>query len=433
MSTQAETAGNRALRIGIVGIGGAAVNMLPAFKRNPQFRIAAAADLDVEILARFRSDFPGTETFQSVEAMAACADLDLIYIATPSVLHAEHARLALEGGKHVLIEKPMAVTLDEADAMIAAADANGVLLGVNVKHSFEPRVLRIREFVRSGELGKLRMLHSWRYVDWLYRPRTEEELTPGWGSGILWRQGPHQLDIVRTICGGMLRTIRGSCQTFDPERRVTGAYTALLEFEDGTVASAVCSGYDHFDSQSLVYGFDGDATTTDPARHARARRELKSHSAEPGWEAKAAAAERYGGGREGGGPVDKPNRTAGDQASGSSGPRGGWLSGGPLIASFERADIRLSGTGLAIDADDRQWRIEFPRGWDGRDGRLVSFYHAIINGAPMPADGRWGKATQEALVALQQSSDSRAEVPLKYQSPTVDVGSFGPGEAGFGR
>jgi len=431
MGTLAETAENRVLRIGIVGMGGAAVNMLPAFKRNPQFRIAAAADLDTDILARFSSDFPGTATFQSVEAMAACADIDLIYIATPSVLHAEHARLALEGGKHVLIEKPMAVTLEEADAMIAAADANGVLLGVNVKHSFEPRVLKIREFVRTGELGKLRMLHSWRYVDWLYRPRTAEELTPGWGSGILWRQGPHQLDIVRTICGGMLRSIRGSCQTFDPSRRVTGAYTGFLEFDDNIVASVVCSGYDHFDSQSLVYGFDGGAPVADPARHARARRELASHADEPGWEADAAASERYGGGRDGGGPAAEPKGAV--QASGAATRGGGWLSSGPLIASFERADVRLTGAGLAVDADDRQWKIEFPRGWDGRDGRLASFYHAIANGAPMPADGRWGKATQEALVAFQQSSDNRSEVALKCQAQTVDVGSYGPGEAGFGR
>ena len=123
----------------------------------------------------------------------------------------------------------------------------------------------------------------------------------------------------------------------------------------------------------------------------------------------------------------------GDQASGAAAPGGGWLSSGPLIASFERADVRLTRAGLAVDTDDRQWKIEFPRGWDGRDGRLASFYHAIANGAQMPADGRWGKATQEALVALQQSSDNRGEVALKCQARTVDVGSYGPGEAGFGR
>ena len=102
-----------------------------------------------------------------------------------------------------------------------------MLLGVNVKHSFEPRVLKLRALAQSGELGRLRMIHSWRYVDWLYRPRTRDELTPGWGAGILWRQGPHHFDFLRTIGGGMLRSVRGNCQILDPARRVTGAYTAL--------------------------------------------------------------------------------------------------------------------------------------------------------------------------------------------------------------
>ena len=58
---------------------------------------------------------------------------------------------------------------------------------------------------------------------------------------------------------------------------------------------------------------------------------------------------------------------------------------------------------------------------DGRDGRLTSFYAAVVYGTPLPADGRWGKATQEALVALEQSSERRAEVSLRHQTPTVDV------------
>ena len=126
--------------------------------------------------------------------------------------------------------------------MIATAKRNGVLLGVNVKHSFEPRVLRMREMTRTGELGRLRMINSWRFADWLYRPRTAEELTPAFGGGILWRQGAHHFDYIRTIAGGMVQSLRGSAEIWDPNRRVPGCYTAYLDFEDGTVASAVCNG-----------------------------------------------------------------------------------------------------------------------------------------------------------------------------------------------
>src|SRR6202034_3193425 len=111
----------RVLGLGIVGIGGAAVAMLPAFHRNQHFRIAAAADRDAEVLARFGHDHPGTALYNSVEAICADPSVDLIYIGTPSRLHRAHAGIALAQRKHVLTEKPMAVSLDEANSMIAEA------------------------------------------------------------------------------------------------------------------------------------------------------------------------------------------------------------------------------------------------------------------------------------------------------------------------
>ena len=391
------------LGVGIVGIGGAAVNMLPAFARNSEFTIAAAADIDPDVLARFARDYPAAATFESVADLCACPAVDLVYIGTPTRLHAEHTRLALERGKHVLIEKPMAVTLEEAEAMIATAERHKALLGVNVKHSFEPRVLKLRALAQSSELGRLRMLHSWRYVDWLYRPRTIDELTPGSGAGLLWRQGPHHFDFLRTIGGGLLRSVRGSCQILDRARRVTGAYSAYLEFADGLVCTAVCSGYDHFNSRDYVRGFSGEKPLAAPAQHARARRALEAHADDPAWEEKQAADERYGGG----GPVPNNGHTVSSS----------WLLSGPLIASFEHADVRFSPAGLVVDGDHEQWEIPLCDQGDGRDGRLKSFHRAIVEGVPLPADGRWGKATQEVLVALERSAETREEIPLKHQTP----------------
>jgi len=393
----------RVLGIGIVGLGGAAVNMLPAFARHPEFSIAAAADTDPDVLARFARDYPKAAIFGSVAELCACPAVDLVYIGTPTRLHAEHAGIALAAKKHVLIEKPMAVSLAEADAMIAAAERHGVLLGVNVKHSFEPRVLKLRALGQSGELGRLRMIHSWRYVDWLYRPRTHEELTPGWGAGLLWRQGPHHFDFLRVIGGGLLRSVRGNCQILDAARRVTGAYTAYLEFEDGLVCTAVCSGYDHFNSRAYVRGFTGETPLAPPGLHARARGALEAHAADPSWEEGQAADERYGGS----GPV--PDN--GNVVSSS------WLLSGPLIASFERADVRFSTAGLVVDGDREQWEIPLADQGDGRDGRLRSFHHAIVEGAALPADGRWGKATQEVLGALERSAETHAEIQLVHQTP----------------
>jgi phthalate 4,5-cis-dihydrodiol dehydrogenase len=162
--------GKAAVRVGIVGLGGGASMMIPKFANTPGLEITAAADIDISMQERFKQDFPNAATYTAVEDLCASKNVDFVYIATPNMLHREHTMMALESGKHVLVEKPMTISLDDATAMIDAADRNGVLLGVNVANSFDPRVQKMREFTKAGELGELRMLHNWRYADWLYRP-----------------------------------------------------------------------------------------------------------------------------------------------------------------------------------------------------------------------------------------------------------------------
>lgn len=395
---------DKMIGVGIIGLGGASLAMIPKFVRNPNFRIAAAADIDGEIIEHFHKDFPEAEPYLDAAALCASRNVELVYIATPNRCHAEHAAMALENKKHVLIEKPMTIDIAGAEQMIATAQRNGVLLGVNVKHSFEPRVLRLRSLVRGGELGKLRMINSWRFVDWLYRPRTGEELTPELGGGLLWRQGAHHFDFIRTIAGGRVRSVRGSADVWDPSRRVPGCYTAYLDFADGAVASVINSGYDHFDSRELVQpDFPVNA-----ANHARARLELRT-APDTDWEERAARAERYGGGRK---SVSDPTPAR---------PSLGWLMNGPVLASFDKADVRMSPAGLMVYGDDELYEIKLGvKGEDGRDGRLNTFYDAIVRGRPLPADGAWGLATLEVLLAIEESGRTRKEVLLEHQVATVD-------------
>jgi phthalate 4,5-cis-dihydrodiol dehydrogenase len=397
-------ASERVLGVGVIGLGGASLAMIPKFTQNPNFRVTAAADIDTEIMNRFRKDFPDAESYDDAGRLCASRNVELVYIATPNRFHAEHASMALENKKHVLIEKPMTIDIAAAEQMIATAKSNGVLLGVNVKHSFEPRVLHLREMTRNGELGRLRMINSWRFVDWLYRPRTTEELTPEFGGGILWRQGAHHFDFIRTIAGGMVRSLRGTADIWDPNRRVPGCYSAYLDFEDGTIATVVCNGYDHFNSIEFVQREFSVA----PANHAKARRELRAAPAVD-WETWAAREERYGGART------RQNESEPAQ------PPLGWIMGGPLIASFDKADVRITPRGLMVYGDDELYEIELGvKGVDGRDGRINTFYDAIVRGRPLPADGAWGVATLEVLLAIEESGRTRKEVFLRHQVPTVD-------------
>lgn len=399
---------NKIVGVGVIGLGGAAIGMIGKFAANPGFEVVGAADIDNEVLGAFGGDYPSADTTNDALELCRNPRVELVYIATPNRFHSEHADMALTNGKHVLTEKPMTLTIAEAQTMIATAERHGVLLGVNVKHSFEPRIQRIREMVVSGELGTLRMMHHWRYQDWLYRPRTPEELTPELGGGILWRQGPHQFDIIRTICGGMVRSVKGTAVTWDASRRVAGAHGAFLEFVNGVFATGIYSGYDHWDSRELVRGVGREGITPDPAKHAAARKELL-RAPDDHWEADAARAERYGLGR----PI-RP----------SSGPRepgeSGWVLGGPMVVSFDHGDVRLTPQGLVVYGDEERVEVPLATEQDGRDGRLNSFHDSITTGAPLQADGKWGMATLELLLAIQESGNERREVFLDHQVPTVD-------------
>jgi phthalate 4,5-cis-dihydrodiol dehydrogenase len=399
-SVGAKARGAPTVRVGIIGLGGGASDMIPAFAQHPHITLAAAADIDQGQLAKFRSEFQA-ETYLSAEALCDNPHVDAVYIATPNQFHIEHALIALEQGKHVLVEKPMTLTLDDADVMIQAAKRHGVQLMVNVKHSFDPHIRKIREIVQSGELGRLRMLHYWYFADWLYRPRTAEELNPSLGGGVTWRQGPHQFDILRTIGGGLVRSVRAMTGMWDESRPVVGCHAAFLEFEDGTAATAVYSGYDHFNSRELTFGVGETRAVAEPAAYAQGRktlRQLVNADAETALK----QGQRYGG-------ASRAARTPRRSAS--------WVLGGPLIVTCEHGDVRLTPSGVCIYGDEETRNMPMSTETDGRHGIVDQLYEAVVNGRQPSADGLWGKATLEVLLAVFASAQERREVFLAHQVP----------------
>jgi phthalate 4,5-cis-dihydrodiol dehydrogenase len=88
--------------------------------------------------------------------------------------------------------------------------------------------------------------------------------------------------------------------------------------------------------------------------------------------------------------------------------------------SYEHADVKLSRGGLMVYGDEKQWEIPMVTREDGRDFRLNVFHDAIVTGRPLEADGRWGRATVEVLLAIDQSGRERKEIRLEHQVPYVD-------------
>ena len=111
----------------------------------------------------------GGEVFNTVEELCACPNVDAVYVCTPNPFHAEHVITAAEHGKHVIVEKPMGLSIEECEAMNAAVERNGVKLLCGHTHSFDAPIRKMHEIVRSRKLGALCMINTWNYNEFMYR------------------------------------------------------------------------------------------------------------------------------------------------------------------------------------------------------------------------------------------------------------------------
>ena len=391
------------LRLGIAGLGVASTQILPPIAKLPLIKITGAADRRADALAKFREQYRA-EAFGSVEELCASPKVDAVYIATPNSLHAEHAITAARHKKHIIVEKPMAMTLAECDAMNEAADKNGVKLICGHTHSFDPPIRKMREIVKGGELGKLCMIHTWNYNEFMYRPRMKHELAMT--RGVVLNQGPHHVDIVRLIGGGLVRSVRAMTGIWDPARQWEGSYTCYLEFADGTPATLVYSGYGFFDTAELFDWVGEGGQPRAPDTNLAVRRRLREvRSAEEEEQLKEGM--RFGGKREG------------EYSHSWNGERRQPFFGHTVV-SCQKGDIRQTPDGLKIYGETEQRQIMLRAGSRGREAEVEELYDAVVNGRPVFHGGRWGAATLEVCLAMLESAKQRREILLSHQVPSPE-------------
>jgi phthalate 4,5-cis-dihydrodiol dehydrogenase len=385
---------NTTLRLGVIGLGRAAASMLPSLAAHPHVKLTAAADPNADARARFEADFGGS-TFETAEALCASGLIDGVYIASPHQFHVANVLTAAGRGIHAIVEKPMALTLEECRLMIDAAQRAGTVLVVGHSHGFDPQIILIRDLVKQPDIGPLRMIVNLVYTNFLYRPRRPEELDTAQGGGIMYNQIPHQIDIVRTIEGGSLKSAYALTGIWDKQRPTEGAMTALLEFESGVAASLTYSGYDHFDADEF-HEWVGEGGETKTADYGKLRRALKQFKT-PEEEARGRTASGFAGSgmRKSTGPMHHPHF-------------------GLVIVSCENADLRPSPDGVLIYSEDgvREVRVDPARAYPNKDGVIDEFYEAIHNGKPAVHDGKWGYDNTVAGLALLESSRSRRPVTV---------------------
>ncbi len=386
----------RALGLGVIGLGMAGAVMVRAAARHPGTVLTAAADPQPGPREAFGRDF-NARTYADARDLCEDPAVEAVYIATPHQFHADHAVMAAERGKHVILEKPMALTLADCDRIIAAVERANVHLIIGHTHAFDSAVRAMRGLIASGEVGALGMISSWNYTNYLYRPRRPEELDTAKGGGILFNQVPHQVDTVRLLGGGLVKSVRAQAGVLDPTRPTEANCAAFLEFADGVPATLVYSGYDFFDTDELHFWVSERGAPKQPGWGA-SRRALRARQAkgepEDGLRTQLAG---YGSQDEGE-PPHQPHF-------------------GLTIATCARGDLRASADGLFVYAEDGRREVELPGGgkYSGRHNVLDDMRAAILEGKTPVHDGRWGKATLEVALAIQQSARERREVTLAHQ------------------
>jgi phthalate 4,5-cis-dihydrodiol dehydrogenase len=384
---------DKPIGLGITGLGMAGAVMVRAAARHPGFRLAAAAEPQAGPRLAFARDF-NANIYSDIRGLCDDPTVDAIYIATPHQFHAEHASLAAAAGKHIILEKPMALTLADCDPIMAAVEKAGVHLVIGHTHAFDPAIRAMRAIIASGELGGLGMIASWNYTNYLYRPRRPEELDTARGGGILFNQAPHQIDIVRLLGGGLVKSVRAQAGGLDPARPTEGHAVAFLAFHDGAAASLVYGGYDFFDSDEL-HGWISERGSAKQPAHGAARRALAARTRS---ETELRTASYGYGGVDDGEPPHQPHF-------------------GLTIATCARGELRGSADGVFVYGEDGRREIPLPEGgrFSGRGNVLDDLATAIRTGKKPVHDGRWGKATLEVALAIQTSAREGREVMLAHQ------------------
>jgi predicted dehydrogenase len=233
------------VRVAIIGAGAVSdYHHVPGLALDPRARVTLICDTNEALLAQRRDDWGVGRTTSDIAAACCDAEVDAVVIATPNFTHAEIAIAAAAAGKHVLCEKPLGTSADQARAMYEAARDAGVVHMTAFTYRFAPSMRYLKHLLESGALGVPRHFRSQRFLDW-------PETSWGWrqykdraGAGDLYDMTIHRIDFAADLLG--------------PIRRVTGAVARYAD-RTATVDGGSCPASEVDDWSSLIGEFDSGA------------------------------------------------------------------------------------------------------------------------------------------------------------------------------
>ncbi len=258
------------LRFGIVGCGSIGPTHAGAIAQIADARLVAVADLLPDRAEALAQKYNVTRIYQKQEELIADPEVDVVAICTPSGIHADGAVAALRAGKHVIVEKPMDVSLAACDRMIAAQRETGKKLTIISQHRFDMASRVVKEAIEAGKLGKIILATGsvkwWRTQN--YYDSGDWRGTWQWdGGGALMNQGVHTVDVLQWLAGGEgdgggVKRVFAQTRTSAHDRiEVEDIAVATLEFANGAVGTfvATTAAYDGLPARMDIFGTEGSA------------------------------------------------------------------------------------------------------------------------------------------------------------------------------
>lgn len=201
----------QAIRLGLIGVGGRGKvfqdnNHLP----EQGYEIVAGADIDPEALGGFAERFPRARSFTDWKELLAIRELDAVFIITPDDLHVEMACAALEAGKHIYLEKPLAITADGCEKILRTAMRSGKKLYVGHNMRCMPVILRMKELIDSGIIGEVQLAWERHFINYggdayFHDWHSERRHT----TGLLLQKGAHDIDVLHWLMNSHTTKVTG--------------------------------------------------------------------------------------------------------------------------------------------------------------------------------------------------------------------------------
>ena len=248
------------IKFGIVGCGMIANVHAKAISEIAEAELVGASDNSYDYALKFAQKW-GIRAFNDYNELLSDKEIDVVCVCTPSCFHAQNSIDALNSGKHVVLEKPMAITVEDTDKIIETCAKTGKLLTVISQLRFSKDILKIKKLIEEGAFGKITLCS----LDMKYYRSPEYYSSSPWkgtlkfdGGGALMNQGIHGIDLLEFIMGD-IKTVKGKAKTLYHDIEVEDTAVAIVEFNNGalgTITASSCA-YPGFNRYITICGSNG--------------------------------------------------------------------------------------------------------------------------------------------------------------------------------